>query len=591
MSTKDGEMWRPDASLFGTNGAGTNRIATNGAPPGASDVMNEEAKSRTLRDYITVLRRRKLVIVAITLIGALAALAFSLTQENVYRAEASISIKDQEEQLGIGGIPPTQGDFPAQTAARGAETVTSASVLNSVIRRLDLDTTSEELRTSITATPDKESNLVTITAEADNGRGAAELANAVAAETVNVATESLRAAYKQQAAALRAEIDQIEGLNLAELDPQEIAALTPDERQALADQATQRRTLSEKAGAFQVLSVVAAFGEITERAFPPSDPAAPKPAQNAVLGGFLGLVIALILTAVMESLDRRLRRPEEARELLQLPVVGVVPNEAMGGVPISGAPAAEHIAAMDTFRMLRTNIGYLNVDNPPQTVLVTSPVPEEGKTTAALGLAIAGAASGRRTLLIEADLHRPVHAQRLGLKSEPGLTDYLTGEASPRDVLQVREFVDPAVSRRNGTEPAPCQLACVTAGSPTGWSAEILGSARFANFIRQVGSVYDLVVVDTAPLLAVAETSQIAPLMDAVILCVRLGRTTVEEAMAGRSGLDRLPTGNRGLVIAGVSGDSRDGYSYYSYAYTYRFGQPTQERRFGRVRSRVKERA
>jgi non-specific protein-tyrosine kinase len=225
---------------------------------------------------------------------------------------------------------------------------------------------------------------------------------------------------------------------------------------------------------------------------------------------------------------------------------------------------------MNAFRILRTNLRFLDVDKPPVSVLVSSSMAEEGKTTVAVGLALAAAAGGdRNVLLVEADLHRPVHSERLGLKESPGIADYLSGSAGPNEVVQTLEFVDPAqgaASDKNGEGPVRSRLSCITAGSRTPWPAELLSSERFKDFLDKVSKVYDLVVLDSPPILGAPEATELASQVDGVIFCTRLGRTTTDQASAGREALDRLPPRPMGMVVTGVS--VRDP-GYYSYAYSY----------------------
>jgi Mrp family chromosome partitioning ATPase len=229
--------------------------------------------------------------------------------------------------------------------------------------------------------------------------------------------------------------------------------------------------------------------------------------------------------------------------------------------------------------MLRNNLRFLGGDSPPRSILVTSSLPEEGKTTVAIGLAHAAAASGLQTLLIEADLHRPVHADRLGLRPSPGLADYLRGGVSPQEVLQVHEFVDPAIARAsNGSESdvKESTLACLTAGTLGTLSTEAVGSERFADLLSKVARAYDLVVVDTAPLLVVPETLQMVPCVDAVAFCVRLGQTTADQAKAGRDTLARVPDRLTALVLTDLTPADDSGYGYYSYGYHYRSARSKQ---------------
>jgi non-specific protein-tyrosine kinase len=522
--------------------------------------LNQEPQQEsTLRESLAVLRRRRLVILAITIIGAAMALGLSLTQTKVYEAQASLRIIPSAEAFAAAGVPPSNVEPVQFSAAQAALTVTRPRVLTGARERLELDESIEYIESRVTALTEPKSNLVQITAQWPTATGAAQVADAVAAEAVEAATEEERAKYAELADQLREDFEAI-----------------PEE------EVDRRLQTSNQIQRLDSLATLLEPSEVVERAVPPSGPASPKPVRNAILGGFLGLVLGLVAASLLEALDRRIRRPDEAQNTLGLPLLAVVADHAMGGVPISNVPAEEHVGAMDSFRRLRTNIGYMNRENPPRTILVTSALPEEGKTTVATGLALASAAAGRRTLLVEGDLSRPVHAVRLGTASSPGLVDYLAGNAQPEQILQLKKFADPgAVTRGNGATPETSTLTCISAGSARSWSAEMLGTDEFAAFLTEVREAYEVVVIDSAPLLAVAETLQMAPLVDVVLLCVRLNRTTVDEAKAGLEALRRLPDRPTGLVVTGARTDT-PGYSYYSYAYTYAARPETKKSRWPR---------
>jgi capsular exopolysaccharide synthesis family protein len=538
---------------------------------GPTEHMSHEHS--TLRNYIAVLRRRKLVIIGIGLIAAAVALALSLTQSKTYTASSSFRVQEEAEAVGVGGLLPAQGDFPTATAAQAAETATRDEVLKAVIKQVKVRGSVDDIRDDVSAVQATQSNLVDVSANASTAEGAAALANATASEAAKLTNKEAQRSFSQYADKLYAQQEKV----LAGIPDSPVAELGPVQQQIISQQLNRAKQLGDNAAKLESLGLGLQLAKVTDTATPPDSPSAPKPIRDGIIGLIVGLILGMAVAGLLESLDRRLRRPDDAQALFDYPLVGVVARESMGMVPIGNAPGEPEVVSMDSFRMLRTNVRFLSVDDPPRSILVTSPVPEEGKTTVAIGVALAGAAAGMNTLLVEADLHRPVHAARLGLNERPGLADYLAGPASPQQVLQVREFVEPAIAQRNGTRPkAPSQLVCVTAGELSGFSAEILGSERFADFLQKVKKVYDLVVIDSAPLLAVAETSQIVPLVDAVMLCVRLGKTTAEQARAGGAALGRLPERPTGLVLTGVTPDSGDGYSYYSYAYSYRFGRPKQ---------------
>jgi capsular exopolysaccharide synthesis family protein len=174
---------------------------------------------------------------------------------------------------------------------------------------------------------------------------------------------------------------------------------------------------------------------------------------------------------------------------------------------------------------------------------------------------MSNAAAGNRTLLVECDLRTRVLADRFGLAEEPGLSDFLAGHSAPSDILQVVPAPGPETS--NGSTPP--SLVCITAGSAPPRPADLLSSDRFAAFLEQVESAYERVIIDCPPLLPVADTREIVPRVDCVLMCVRLNRTTREQARAAHDALERLPTRPVGLVLTDFTERDKGFRGYYQY--------------------------
>jgi Mrp family chromosome partitioning ATPase len=242
---------------------------------------------------------------------------------------------------------------------------------------------------------------------------------------------------------------------------------------------------------------------------------------------------------------------------------------------VANGSRAKHEADIEQFRILRRNLELLDHHKPPRSILVTSTVAGEGKTTVASSLAFAMAASGKRTLLVDCDLRRPTLAARLGIENTPGISEYLVGTASPEQILRSISLPDSLTlagaddhEPRNGSGSvwAPEKLVCIPSGAVTSRAAELLGSQRFSEFIAQVSQVYDAVVLDSSPLLPVADTLEVLPHIDAVVICARESHTTRGQAQAARATLDRFPARPAGVVIT----DARPGSAReerYAYAY------------------------
>jgi capsular exopolysaccharide synthesis family protein len=524
-------------------------------------MTEQEPKQSALRSYFTVLRRRIVLLGGIIAIAVVAALGLSLLKEDSYSAESAIRFKDLSESLGTVGLFPTQGELPAQTSAQGAEAVTDPRVLAQIADEIGAPgTTADDIESHVSATQEPQSNLINITGTADTAAGAQRLANTAAHATVDVSNDRIRERFSKQADELEKQAAAIKIPSDNPLD------LNTEEQAQATGTAEQRKQLLELAAQYRALGEVASVAEIAKTAEKPTGPSNTPPVVAGIVGGILGLILGLIAVAVVESLDRRLHSVDDVQKLVDPPMIGVVLEGGLGTVPSGESPGEEQVAAMNSFRIIRTNLNFLQVDDVPKSVLVTSALAEDGKTTVAVGIALAAAAGGR-TLLVEADLHRPVHAQRLGLQEKPGLTDYLAGDAGPQEILQTYEFTDPGQALlQNGGAPERSRLVCITAGTRTPWATELLGSERFKHFLESVKRVYDFVVIDSAPVLGVAETALIVPQVGSVAYCVRLNHTTGDQARAGQEALARLPQRPTGLVVTGVPKGDR---GYYSYAYTY----------------------
>jgi tyrosine-protein kinase len=300
--------------------------------------------------------------------------------------------------------------------------------------------------------------------------------------------------------------------------------------------------------------------EVVRRAQEPDGPIAPRPVRDTIIGGVLGLVFGLLLAFALAALDRRLRSTAEVQEELDLPVVGRIGTKLLGTAALPSANGRPDEPDLEAVRMLRTNIDFLGAGAPLRTVVVTSALPEEGKSTVAVALAATAATRpGARVLLMECDLRRPVLAERLGLRAHPGLSDYLAGHAAPADVLQT--FALP------GAGDGGPRLVCITAGTAVPRPAELLQTERMKELVAQLREVYDLVVLDATPLLAVVDALELVTGSDGVLFCVRAGRTTREQARAAAEALAKLPARPTGVVVTGLRASEDQAYGSYSYIY------------------------
>ena len=322
---------------------------------------------------------------------------------------------------------------------------------------------------------------------------------------------------------------------------------------------------------------------VSAEAQPPSSPTSPKPARDIAAATAFGFFLGIGLAYGRAVLDRRLREPAAVEEVFgDYPVLARLRKDVFGHTGSSRDAETNGLGPLDpldgeAFRMLRENLRYLAVDRDLRTIAVTSAIPEEGKSSVAACLAMANAGAGKRTLLVECDLRRRVLADRFGIEESPGLSDYLAGRNKPADILQsvpvpgatVEHGIDTPWGDGDGENgPAAQSLVCITAGSAPPRPADVLSSEKFGRFLKQVAKVYDRVIIDCPPLLPVADTLEIAPRADCVLLCVRMNRTTRDHAESAKEAIERLPSRPVGLVLTDFR--ERDMSYYRGY---YRYGQ------------------
>ena len=492
----------------------------------------------------TVVFRHRLLVVALTLLSGLAALAFSLTAEKRYKATASIAFTDAAQDLAIAGTPAGSLVTPAQLAASGAKTLERPVVLARVRKSLRVTMTDGALRGAISSSVDAASNLVEVTGESTSPTFAARLADATAAAAVAEANTSARRRYATAAADVQRRLRAV-----PEGPTNEIT----------------RNALAAELSRFQSLSAVARPGQISESAAVPTTPASPKPALNTIVGLLLGGLVGVGAAFGLQMRDRRLRTVSDLAAAFEQPVLGRINERALGDTPLLVSDPDEQTSmVIASFGILRRNVELLDIDRPPRVIAVISAAPEEGKTTVAISLACGFASIGRRTLLVECDLRRPTVATRLSLDSEPGLSDVLVGDAT-------REQVTRRVTRAAGDSADGFGFDCICAGRRVPRPEDLLASKRLGTFLKAAGESYDAVILDTSPVLPVVDTLEILDRVDARLICGRIDQTSRAQADGLRAMLTRLPDVPTGLVVTGLTArqEAELGYDAYTYSYAH----------------------
>ena len=530
--------------------------------------MTDTPRYATLRDYLKVLREQRWIIILATAIFAGAALGLSLKASPTYQTQASLQLHDQSGNASLLSNSLTVLATPQELQASLPATVNTppiAAAANGLLGR------GPRPAASVSAYSDQTSGQVIVQAQSGDAAFAARYANAYANALAQVNNNAVRAQFLAAATALRRQFARLSGI-----------ARDPVTRSLYADRITSALALSETARPVSV----------AQPASVRSTPVSPRPVRNALLGALLGFVLGILAAFTRDALDQRLRDASDVSDTLGWPVVGHIRREAMGSggpLAVKGTPRLTE-PDFEAFRILRQNLLFLNVDAPPRVIVVSSALPDEGKSTVAASLACACAVAGRRTLLVECDLRRPCLATRMGLQAGPGLVELLIADAALSDVVQViapelfspngnqptaKQPVAPAaepgwpVGRNQAADAGPYPLGVITAGQQTSHPAELLGSQRFKQFLEGVAASFEIVILDTSPVLAVADTLELLPQAHASLLCVRASKSTRNEARALRDAIQRLPDQPVGVVVTGLRPGSEHDFGYYSYSYGY----------------------
>ena len=486
--------------------------------------MPSESTEFDLQEVLRILWRRKWIVVStVVVVTAAAYLVKETTTQQQYRASAVVQVKPQQVDQSL--FDTTNSAAGPGTLEPVTRVITTTQFARLAAKRLKPPADPRALLEQITARPSNTSNTINIGADADNAKRAADIANAFARETV-----------KSRGTSARETVD----LAIKQLNGQLARINNPQERGQLSRQLQRLRAVRAGQNNNAQLLEPAFRGEPIDR----------RVAKSTLTAFLISILVGLALALLVDRLDRRIRSERELESLTGLPLLSTVPlsafpTEAGGGVATATGADAE------PFRRLRAGLIYFNVSQPVKSVLITSPGSQEGKTTIALNLALAAARQGKNVLLVDADLHRPRVHERLGLEAARGLSDVLSANASLDDSIQTFQAGDG-------------RLSVLPAGKVPPNPSELLASERMQSLLE---TPMDLIVLDTAPLLAVSDAIPLLKQVSGVIVAARIDATS-------RDGVKRVAQTVRtaegtvlGVVATGVENPESYGYGYgYGYA-------------------------
>ncbi|MET3175523.1 UNVERIFIED_ORG: capsular exopolysaccharide synthesis family protein [Arthrobacter sp. UYCu721] len=445
-----------------------------------------------LHDYLRILRRNWVLLVAVVLAGVLGGAAASILIKPTYTAETQLFVAIQSS----GTVTELQqGNTFSQARVQSyVKTVATPVVLQPAIDTLGLTVSAGELAGRVTASTDLNTVLIKISVDDSSPVQAAAIAQAVAASLIKA-------------------VDGLEKPKTGGTSPVSLSVISP--------------------------------------AIAPASPSAPNTRLNLLLGLVVGLAAGIGITVLRSTLDNRIRGEAEVRRITDAPLLGGIAFDPDSSRKPLLTQTPTQSPRAESFRQLRTNLQFANVSGLAKTVLLTSSLPGEGKSTTATNLAIALAQAGQAVCLVDADLRRPMIGEYLGLDRSVGLTTALIGAAEVGDVLQPW---------------GEGNLYVLTSGQIPPNPSELLGSAEMKRLIVQLEGEFDTVIIDAPPLLPVTDAAVLAQHVGGVVVIIGSQRIKQQDLEKSLKSLELVGAKILGIVLnrLPIKGPDAYAYSYYS---------------------------
>ena len=457
-----------------------------------------------LEDYLRIARARWKGILAFTLALTVLAFCWTLLQPKIYSAQSTgIVVAGGSDNLSLS----LMSENLAQTKAAKYESVAkSRLVAERVVTALGLTTSPDALLGSVSVAVPKESAQLAVTATSTDPAMAQRVADA----WVSGLAEQVK------------EMESIQAVEGSDVVPVPVIRVVP-------------------------------LGEATL----PTAPTSPNVKLTLAIGALAGLALGVLYALIRHRLDRRLRSATAIERRFGVPVLGTLPVDHRldgkstvlddGFSPVAKDDGSHAIT--EALRELRTNLQYVDVDNPPRIIVVTSSVPAEGKSTVTANLAVTMAAAGENVVVVDGDLRRPTLVDVFNLIPGVGVTDVLSGHAELGDVLQEWSAMP--------------NLRVLGSGRIPPNPSELLGSQAMKTLLKTLAKDA-IVLVDAPPLLPVTDAAVLTRIADGAIVVIRSGKTTDEELGKSLGNLNRVNGNVLGTILNRVPTTGAGSYRYYT---------------------------
>lgn len=501
----------------------------------------------TLSSYLFILRRRKWWIVGVTVLALVVAGAYLVLQPKQYSATAQLLIQPENSNVTVGG---SQQAITPTDVLTELQLVTSAPIKSAVRQKIGSEP-------NVAASEVGATNVIAVTAVAASPSSAALIANAYANAFVayerTVTINSLTSAESQlqhQISTLDAQIKSL-GTNPA----------STSQASVLLNQAA---ILKGQLAQLQVNGAVTTGGvQVVTPATPPGAPSSPNPKKDGLLALVAGIILGVGVAFLVENLDDKIYLKEEVervasgwRVLAPVPMVSSWKNKEQTLVVTAREPNS---GAGEAYRSLRTSLQFAALGSDARVILVTSPSKAEGKSSTVANLGVVFATAGERVVIVSCDLRRPRLGEFFGVDEKSGLTTVMLAERSLKEALQEVPGVEGLSILASGERPS----------DPTG----VLSSTQLPEVLEELRQSFDLVLVDSPPVLPVTDAVILSQVVDATVVVVAAGQTRGKDLRRAAEALSLVHAKIVGVVLNEVTKTTGYGYGYGGYGKRYGYGE------------------
>jgi capsular exopolysaccharide synthesis family protein len=496
-----------------------------------ADWLQPPEEQEGLQRYVETIRERFWLIVATVAVTTGIALLYVATATKTYEAEADLLVtpvtSDDTVLVSLGLI--RESADPTRDVETASRLITNVDVAERVKEEIGSPLAPQDLLEEVTAEPVAQSNIVAVTATANSPEGARELANAFAQGAVADKTQEFHAQIERQLPVLRAQVE-------AGGDP--TLGDTP-----IASTIAQLQLLRSGPTPDMRVETLAPL---------PTTQASPRPALSIAAGIVAGLILGIAAAFGSQVLDPRLRREAQLRRLYRLPILGRIPKEASKIDKQPLAPGRVSPVTAEAYRTLRATLTGPSRGSKGRVILITGSSPSEGKTTTAVNLAASLALAGKRVILIESDLRRPVLGDVLGARPDRGgVVSVLIENTTLAQALTLTSSYGP-------------NLQVLLADYEGGWIAELFSIPTAERMIDDAREMADYVIIDSPPLNEVVDALPLAMRSDDVLIVARLGVTRLDKLSQLGELLAESGVRPAGFAVIGTPRPARGEYHYYA---------------------------